>query len=237
MFILGHIGITAGVYKVFDIVLAGTNPASNREMGNVSETSRADGGQRRGIFRLPREVRSWIRGIDYRLVLVGSILPDIIDKPVFLLFGNTATLSGRDYAHTLLFTLVLLIGGLVLLRYRRSWLLTISLSTLVHLILDQMWSYSVILLWPLLGPLPGAETADWTYNRLFDLLTVPEIYIPEITGLVILLILFYRLVRKKEIIGFITGALLINAPAGWDSVIEILCGDDSDFTYSGELSV
>ena len=208
MFTLGHIGITAGVYKVFDIVLARTNPARNREMGETSETFRVDSGQRRGIFRLPGGIKSWISGIDYRLVLVGSSLPDIIDKPVFLLFGNTVTLSGRDYAHTLLFTLVLLIGGLALLRYRRSWLLTLSLSCFIHLILDQMWDYSVILLWPLLGPLPGIETAGWTYDRLSDMLTIPEIYIPEIIGLVVLLILFYRLVRNKGINGFVTGGTI-----------------------------
>ena len=204
MFTLGHIGITTGVYKVFDIVLARTNPASNREMGETSETFRVDSGQRHGIFRLPGGIKSWISGIDYRLVLVGSSLPDIIDKPVFLLFGNTVTLSGRDYAHTLLFPLVLLIGGLLLLKYQRSWLLTVSLSSVMHLILDQMWSYSVILLWPLLGPLPGAVTTGWTSNRLFDMFAIPEIYIPEIIGVVILLIIFYRLVKKRGITGFIT---------------------------------
>ena len=208
MFVLGHIGITAGAYKAFDIILSGKNHAGNQEAGDVYKNVRADSGRRTGISGLPRAIKGWISRLDYRLVIAGSILPDIIDKPVSLLFGNTATLSGRDYAHTLLFTLVLLIGGLVLLRYKRSWLLTISLSSVIHLILDQMWSYSVILFWPLLGPLPGAETIGWTSDRLFNMLTIPEIYIPEIIGLVILMLMLYRLVKKKSLTGFIRGGAI-----------------------------
>ena len=203
MFILGHIGITAGAYKAVDIILSRTDPAGYREIGSVYNTSKTDD-RRRVVFKLSGGIKSWISGIDYRLILVGSILPDIIDKPVFLFFGNTATLSGRDYAHTLLFTLVLLVCSLVLLRYSKSWMLTISLSCVVHLVLDEMWSYSVILLWPLLGPLPGDRTTGWTYNRLFDMLTIPEIYIPEIIGAIIVVVMSYRLVKKRRVTGFIT---------------------------------
>jgi hypothetical protein len=66
-----------------------------------------------------------------------------------------------------------------------------------------MWNYSEIILWPLMGPLPGRETTGWTSDRLLDMLTIPEIYIPEIIGLVILAILFYRLVKNRNVTGFI----------------------------------
>jgi len=40
---------------------------------------------------------------DYRLVLFGSLLPDIIDKPLGYVLG----LEGRIWAHTLVFLLAL----------------------------------------------------------------------------------------------------------------------------------
>ena len=47
-----------------------------------------------------------IRGADLAFVLLGSMLPDIIDKPLgTILFGTPA--MGRIFAHTLLFLLLL----------------------------------------------------------------------------------------------------------------------------------
>jgi len=48
---------------------------------------------RRGIRKLPEL-------LDYRLVLVGSMLPDIIDKPLGGLVFREALESGRTYCHT-----------------------------------------------------------------------------------------------------------------------------------------
>ena len=45
--------------------------------------------------------------IDYRLVLLGSMLPDIIDKPLGGFIFKDALGSGRIYAHTLIFLLLL----------------------------------------------------------------------------------------------------------------------------------
>src|SRR2546430_17132957 len=47
--------------------------------------------------------RSSVR-IDYRLILVGSILPDLIDKPLAFLLS----LEGRLWAHTFLFLFAIL---------------------------------------------------------------------------------------------------------------------------------
>jgi inner membrane protein len=204
MFVLGHIGITTGAYKACDIFLSMLTSSSSKEANYRYKSSPAVNEKRLRLHRLADKIKEWTGRIDYRMVMVGSVLPDIIDKPVFLLFGGTATLSGRDYAHTLLVNLSLLIGGLVLLRYGRSWLLIISTASFMHLILDQMWNYATILLWPLLGPLPGAEITDLFSYSFFAMLNIPEVYIPEIIGLVILLLLFYRLVKNRGVTGFIT---------------------------------
>ncbi len=144
MLLFGHIGITAGVVKLGIVI----------------------GGKRLRPQFLADGIKQGIDSIDYRIVLLGSLLPDIVDKPVWFLLGNGTSLSGRDYAHTLLFHLILLIGGLVLIRYSRPWLSIITLSSFMHLIFDQMWNSPVVLLWPLLGPFPELETVGWLSNLI-----------------------------------------------------------------------
>jgi hypothetical protein len=146
--------------------------------------------------------------IDYRMVIIGSVLPDLIDKPLFLLFGNSLELSGRDYAHTLILGLLLLIGGLVLNRYGRPWLLVVSLSSFMHLVLDRIWNKPVTLFWPLMGPLRGETTEGWVADRWYSIFTVPEAYIPEIIGLAILLAFFIRLIRNKGITEFLKNGIV-----------------------------
>ncbi len=87
------------------------------------------------------------RKFSYPLIIVGSILPDLIDKPlgrVILPLG-----SGRLIGHTLAFFLILIIIGILL---GLSWqILTIALADGLHLVEDRMWEQPAIFLWPLLG--------------------------------------------------------------------------------------
>ena len=126
MLFFGHIGITTGIVRTSDIFLS------------VSKTGGSDK-KRSRLHHWLNRAKGWLGAIDYRMVILGSLLPDIIDKPVWFLAGGVTSLSGRDYAHTLLFNLVLLLGGLVLIRYGKPWLFIISLSSFMHLIFDQMW--------------------------------------------------------------------------------------------------
>ena len=206
MLLFGHTGITAGVVKACEILGSMNSPGSHYQPDSSSKFARVTGRVRSRLGYLLDGVKGRIGPVDYRLVLVGSLLPDIIDKPVWLivngLAGNTS-LCGRDYAHTLLFNLALFIGGLVLIRYGKSWLLIISLSSFMHLILDQLWNSPEVLLWPLLGELPKLETAGWLPDIFEALFSCPVVYIPELIGLVVILLFAGRLVRKKGIIRFI----------------------------------
>ncbi len=203
MLLFGHIGIIAGIVKVYDILVSVTKPGNSYQPDSSSKFGTVIGKKRLRLHYLFNGIKGRMGSIDYRLVLLGSLLPDIIDKPVWLFVGSDAFLSGRDYAHTLLFNLVLFIGGLVLIKYGKSWLLIISLSSFMHLILDQMWNSPVALLWPLLGPLPKEETVGWVSNIFQALFSYPGVYIPEIMGLVIALLFAYRLVMKKSVISFL----------------------------------
>lgn len=81
---------------------------------------------------------------DYRLLLVGAILPDLIDIP-----GGQAR-----WAHSL--TVAVGVLALVMLvtsgrRPVRSLLLGLPIGMLLHLVWDATWASSEVFWWPFLG--------------------------------------------------------------------------------------
>lgn len=123
--------------------------------------------------------------LDYRLVIIGAILPDLIDKPLSL----TGLIGGRAIAHTLLFAIIIsAIVSIVVLKSRKSNLLYfIPLGIAFHLILDNMWGAPDILLWPAYGfSFPISEVSVETLLQM--LLSNPYLYGGEITGAIILAI-------------------------------------------------
>lgn len=207
MLLFGHIGITAGVVKAYDILASMTVPGSRYQSGSSLKINTVISGKPRLLYWL-NGIKGRIGSIDYRMVLAGSLLPDIIDKPLWFFTAAEIPFSGRGYTHSLLLNLALFIGGLVLIRYRKSWLLLISLSSFIHLIFDRMWNSPAVLLWPLLGPFPKEEKIGWLSNIFQVLFSQPDVYIPEIIGLAIVLLFAYRVVMRKSIISFVkSGAI------------------------------
>lgn len=128
-------------------------------------------------------------------VLLGSMLPDMIDKPLGeLIFGTPA--MGRTICHTLLF-LLLLSAAAYLCQDQR--LASLSGGVAVHSILDFMWDSPSTLLWPLLGAFPQAEnlsTLDYLRQLLLGLRD-PTIGLPESLGFIYLI--FFALSQRAEI--------------------------------------
>jgi len=88
----------------------------------------------------------------YQASALGSLLPDIIDKPVGQFFFRDTFSNGRIFCHTLLFLILITLAGLCLYRSRgKTWLLGFSFGTFMHLIQDQMWLEPRTFLWPLYG--------------------------------------------------------------------------------------
>jgi membrane-bound metal-dependent hydrolase YbcI (DUF457 family) len=87
---------------------------------------------------------------DYRFVVVGAVLPDLIDKPLRLLdFGVP---HGHTYAHTLLFSLLVIIcGSLIIRRSGDARVLLLGLGSLSHPLVDPVIVYPRTLFWPLFG--------------------------------------------------------------------------------------
>jgi hypothetical protein len=107
------------------------------------------------------------RGLPKKAVLLGTILPDLIDKPLYyglsLATGKQGSdlglVSGsRTFAHTALFLLVITCAAIL----RRSKpLAALSLGIASHLLLDSLSSYLIshpqqeifrsVIMWPLNG--------------------------------------------------------------------------------------
>jgi membrane-bound metal-dependent hydrolase YbcI (DUF457 family) len=137
------------------------------------------------------------RRIDLAYLALGSILPDIIDKPLGLIvFGTPA--MGRIFAHTLLFLLALTALAIALRDVRIA---SISGGVLAHLVLDSMWKSPVTLLWPFLGNFPmTVELSTFSYiQQLLFELTNPSVLIPEVLGLSYLI--YFAFERRSSLVG------------------------------------
>lgn len=206
MLLLGHIGITTGIIRAGEILGSMDRSVDSFEPYPRAQSSRTI--YKKYPFRILSSIRNRTGSIDYRLVIPGSLLPDIIDKPLWFFAANDAFTSGRCYGHTFLLNLILSICGLILAKYRKPWLLIIALSSFIHLILDQMWKAPAVLWWPLLGSFQRMETTDWSSYIIHALTSDAGFYVPEIIGLIILSLIGYRLVKRKGVSNFIrTGAL------------------------------
>jgi inner membrane protein len=180
MLLFGHVGITLGAATL-------VNGAINNRHSKTSWFA------------------SLSRYIDIRFLLVGSLLPDIIDKPVGQYILRDTFSNGRIFSHSLLFLVLISAAGFYLYkRHRQVWMLPLAIGTFTHLVFDEMWNAPATLFWPLLGfTFEKIELTDWLSNIFRELFSNPRVYIPEIVGLAILLWFGLVLVRRKKVGVFI----------------------------------
>lgn len=141
--------------------------------------------------------------VDLAFLAIGSMLPDIIDKPLgTILFGTPS--MGRIFAHTMLFLLVLAALALYLRDLR---LASLCGGVIIHLGLDSMWNSPAILFWPLLGNFPIADhMSPLSYlEMLMSGLRNPGILIPECLGLAYLV--YFAIERNPWIVSRIRSIL------------------------------
>jgi len=128
------------------------------------------------------------------LLVLGSLLPDIIDKPLGLLmfhgFGN-----GRLIAHTLMFNLAILA---IVLAFKRD-LVIVPTASLLHLIEDRMWREPKILFYPFMGDFPKKPVVPWyvRIERIVQAYHDPTILLSDLLG-AILLIVFVGCIAKQQ---------------------------------------
>jgi len=171
MLLFGHLGITLAAAQTFEKVMLSQGKKKFTEL------------------------------IDYRLVLLGSMLPDIIDKPLGGLVFKATLGNGRIYAHTLIFLLLLVGTGIFFwVKYKRPGVLALAGGSFFHHILDGMWRFPGTYLWPFYGwSFPKGDPEGWFWQWVESLLTDPWVYVSEIVSGIILLYFFGKLAYQKQI--------------------------------------
>jgi membrane-bound metal-dependent hydrolase YbcI (DUF457 family) len=124
--------------------------------------------------------------IDYRFILIGAVLPDLLDG-LLGLFGVTGA-SGRGVAHSLLtVTFVAVLVVLLFRGQRRLSLVGTPVGWLIHLVCDGMWNAPRTFLWPLFGTGFSAQPAEpYSWSIITDPLAHLATWGGELIGVALL---------------------------------------------------
>jgi hypothetical protein len=140
-----------------------------------------------GVAAVAQQHNAKLARLDYRLLAVCALLPDIIDKPLAILVFTDAPTS-QLIAHSLLFNLALLIGVLFLWRTAVPYVLAFN----AHLLADRMWNHTESFWWPIFGwrtfwAYKPMNTAEEMFNVYVDIITrYPQVWVVELVALAIL---------------------------------------------------
>lgn len=145
---------------------------------------------------LQRHIPEWAN-VDYRWLAVAAMLPDVADKPLAMtVFRDSQTSQGLF--HTLLLHLAVAAVALAVWRWGS---LPYLLAFNMHLLLDQSWHHPETLFFPTMGwefdPYRFMGTPEAMVSVYWDIFLLPQIWIAEGIGAIILAVLFfyYRLYR------------------------------------------
>ncbi len=125
--------------------------------------------------------------MDLRFLMLGAILPDLVDTPIGLLWYRHLH-TVRLVTHSLPFAAVVMTGVLLATRRgrpRKRWM-PLAIGLLLHLFLDAMWADPATLWWPLLGWSFTADAASTVGGYLRDLFTNPVMWAGEAVGVLYL---------------------------------------------------
>lgn len=153
----------------------------------------------RWVFRDP--------AMDLRVLALGAVLPDLIDKPIGSILFTEYFGTGRIYAHTLLFAAAVLAGVMIVTRRgtttRKRWM-ALPIGVFFHLLLDMPLDAGT-LWWPMLG----LEFPSFAKGAFVDLvaylLTSPWVVVQELLGLGYLISLYRKAqlgdpARRRELV-------------------------------------
>ena len=141
--------------------------------------------------------RPWHQRLTWWCVALGSLLPDLLDKPLFLLFPGTYG-GSRLYGHTLLFLIILAVIGCT--NRSRRWI-SLAIGVVTHLVADNLGDPLHVehatdasirtLLWPLMGwQFPDAVRLNLE-SQIHRILS-PYFVATELIGLLILVWFMWR---------------------------------------------
>ena len=136
----------------------------------------------------------WHLTNDCRAILVciaGSILPDLIDKSLGLLFPSLLS-SARTVFHSLGLVIVILLFTLIFVRSKLRLLgVGFVCAVLFHQVFDEMWTLPANWFYPLLGPFQGSMIPDYILTYFWLEITNPSEWL-FMVGSVVILVKSYR---------------------------------------------
>ena len=203
MLLFAHVGLTLGAAGLLKKAFA--NWPSSESSGASATRIDLDSKPSDSVHSSSEKPARAKKSIDWRLVILGSMLPDIIDKPLgTVLFSGTFS-NGRIFAHTLLFSLILLLIGLYFYKRGKTGMLVVALCSMGHLVLDSMWRTTSTLFWPLRGwEFPKYDLSDGVVSIWIEALqTNPATFMPEIIGAIIIASLLVYLLKHRNMLNFI----------------------------------
>lgn len=150
----------------------------------------------RYVFRDPK--------MDLRWVMLGSLLPDVIDKPIASMLFNDVFETHRVFAHAVVFPVVLLGLAMAVTRRgtgRRRAAIAVVIGCFIHLLLDGVWTSPQAFLWPFFGfEFPRIAGSDF-FTLLGDMIRSPFIWAGEALGFAYLAYLWRRHLRAEGALG------------------------------------
>ena len=191
MKLFGHVGLTlAAAYAAERVLLSRRAPLANASSGPGA---------------MPDSTGPSL--LDYRAAILGSMLPDIIDKPLGLWIApGLVNHSLRTFGHSALLAILLLMVAWVLLRSTGGLApMALAAGSAGHLVFDSMWRQAETVLWPLRGwafPEAATTVSAWTSSHGRDLM---EFYRepPELFGAVVIVLFAARLSRPGGVVRFL----------------------------------
>lgn len=157
--------------------------------------------------------------IDYRIVVLGSILPDIIDKPLVQIIYGLRNHDGHLIAHSFIFSALLIALGIIIFFTKKNKnVLLLGICSLIHQLFDKAISMPNIFLLPnvnssnfiLLKRLEFVHNITLPiYTRfpyLRDTMTYfekPYVFISEVIGFIIIVYFIWKLLKSKKCMEFL----------------------------------
>ncbi|MEA2035839.1 MAG: metal-dependent hydrolase [Euryarchaeota archaeon] len=108
---------------------------------------------------------------DRRAILfcsIGSILPDLIDKPLGHIILAGSLNDGRIFAHSLIGLMTICLLGIILWKQKGSPVLLYLVPGIIsHVLLDAMWNIPINWFYPALGPFVQGYSQNYFCNMFF----------------------------------------------------------------------
>jgi hypothetical protein len=125
------------------------------------------------------------------ICIIGAILPDLIDKPLSIIFPQVMS-SSRTLGHALLFAGLVCAVAIVIWRYRSSIVgIAFACAIFSHQVLDTMWTIPSTWFFPAFGPFLPYSVPDYFGHFFWIEIGTPSEWIFAYASFIIIVVLYF----------------------------------------------